>query len=142
MILDFSNQTDDNISEDIFEDLLKMLPKVIPAIEEQHVELLLTDNSTIKEINAKYRNKNAITDVLAFAERETPEGMFNASNLGQIVISVERAAEQAKDLGQSTEEELRFLFTHGLLHLLGYKHKNPQDEEIMLEKAYKILGRN
>lgn len=141
MRLDFNNQTDENISEKPFTALLERLPQIIPGITEQRVELLITDNKTIRELNKTYRDIDKATDVLSFAERELPADLPHESTLGQIVISVERAHEQANELGQSLGEELRFLFTHGLLHLLGYDHENPEDEKIMLEKAYKLLGR-
>ena len=129
MKLEFTNDTDLDIHAKLFEDLLPHLPKT----EAETVELLLTDDETIRELNKKYRKIDKPTDVLSFE--------MGAENLGQIVISVERAIQQAKELKQSLEKELRFLFTHGLLHLLGYDHENPEDERKMLEKAYEILGR-
>ena len=119
----------------IFTDLLKKLP----PIPEENVELLLTDNEEIHAINKQYRNIDRPTDVLSFAERESsnPDPKF----LGQIIISLDRAQEQADELNQSLEEELRFLFVHGLLHILGYDHEKPEDEKVMLKEAYRILGR-
>jgi probable rRNA maturation factor len=119
----------------IFKDLLKKIPK----IPEENLELLLTNNAEIHAINLKYRNIDRPTDVLSFAERESPNP--DPKFLGQIIISLDRAAEQAEELHQSLEEELRFLFVHGLLHILGYDHEDPEDEKVMLKEAYRILGR-
>lgn len=124
------------ISKKLFTDLLKKLPK----IPEENVELLLTNNEEIHAINKQYRNIDRPTDVLSFAERESPNP--DPKFLGQIIISLDRAQEQAAELNQSLEEELRFLFVHGLLHILGYDHEKPEDEKIMLKEAYRILGRS
>lgn len=123
------------ISKKLFSDLLKKLP----PIPEENVELLLTNNEEIHAINKQYRNIDRPTDVLSFAERESPNP--DPKFLGQIIISLDRAQEQADELNQSLEEELRFLFVHGLLHILGYDHEKPEDEKVMLKEAYRILGR-
>lgn len=138
MKLIFENQSNTKVSKRLFSEILKRLHAEIPDIKESEVELLITDNCEIQRINKAYRDKDKPTDVLSFAEREIGS---NSDSLGQIIISIERAEEQAKELGQRLSEELRFLFTHGLLHLLGYDHEKPEDEKIMLEKAYKILRR-
>lgn len=139
MILEFNNQSQEKVAQNLFEDLLTRLPQVIPGIPETTVELLLTGDAEIHKLNKQFRGKDKATDVLSFSDRES--GM-PSNNLGQIVISVDHAKAQAKELNQSLEEELRFLFTHGLLHILGYDHEEPEDEKLMLEKAYKLLGRS
>lgn len=133
MNLIYANETKNKIPKSIFKKILDILPLFI-EIKKNGVELLLTDNKSIQALNKQYRQKDSPTDVLSF-------GFDEGASLGQIVISVERAEEQAKELGQSLKKELEFLFTHGLLHLLGYDHENKDDEELMLQKAYKILGR-
>jgi probable rRNA maturation factor len=118
----------------LFEVILQRLPQVLPGLPSQQVELWLTDNPSIQALNKQYRGKDAPTDVLSF-NWDHPEV------LGQLIISVDRAQEQADELGQSLNEELQFLFTHGLLHLLGYDHEDPADEALMLSKAYALLER-
>lgn len=134
MKLNFLNKTDKKIPKSLFTQLLKTLPKVEPHVKQTEMELLLTDNTEIHELNRVYRGKDRPTDVLSF-------GLEDDVNLGQLVISVERAEEQAKEVGNTFEEELRFLFAHGTMHLLGYDHEVPEDEKIMLEKVYQLLGR-
>ncbi|MBT4384574.1 rRNA maturation RNase YbeY [Candidatus Peregrinibacteria bacterium] len=124
----------DTIEQSIFEEILKRLPELKENISGTTVELLITNNDEIQTLNAKYRQKDYPTDVLSFP-------FSDGDSIGQIVISVDKAKEQAKELGQSQEEELQFLFAHGLLHLLGYDHEDPEDEKIMLAKAYKLLNR-
>ncbi len=128
------NKTDKKIPKKLFTDLLKVLPKVEPKVSQTEVELLLTNNAEIHELNRVYRGKDRPTDVLSF-------GLEDNTNLGQLVISVERTQEQAKEVGNTFEEELRFLFSHGLFHLLGYDHEVPEDEVVMLKKVYQLLGR-
>lgn len=130
MKLQLTNQTQSQIASELFENILTEIPEA----KQGTLELLLTDNATIQELNKTYRKKDKPTDVLSFPFDES-------ENLGQIVISVERAQTQADEIGQSLEEELIFLFTHGVLHLLGYDHEDHEDEKVMLAKTYKILGR-
>lgn len=134
MKLTYTNSTSKKISKTLFTALLKNLPKVVPIVTQKEVELLLTNNAEIHVLNKTYRGKDRPTDVLSFS-------LEDPVNLGQLVISVERAEEQAKEIGQSLEEELRFLFAHGLLHLCGFDHEKPEDEAIMLPKTYELLGR-
>lgn len=134
MKLNFLNKTDKKIPKTLFTELLKKLPTVETNIPQTEMELLLTDNAEIQELNRTYRGKDRPTDVLSF-------GLEDDTNLGQLVISVERTEEQAKEVGNTFEEELRFLFAHGTMHLLGYDHEVPADEKIMLEKVYQLLGR-
>jgi probable rRNA maturation factor len=89
------------------------------------LSVLLTDDSEIRSLNLEYRGIDRPTDVLSFSQLEGDA--FPHENgpliLGDVVISMDRAREQAKDLNVSVEEELRRLFIHGLLHLMGYDHE-------------------
>ena len=91
------------------------------------------DNEYIKELNGRYRGVDKHTDVLSFPMYE--DGNFDVSEcisgamLGDIVISVERAKEQAKELGNSFLREVAFLVIHSTLHLLGYDHERSEDED-------------
>ena len=93
------------------------------------------DNEYIKKINAEFRDKDAATDVLSFPmyDFEAEENMRlnpdGSVSLGDIVISLERAAEQAKEIGNSFEREVAFLVIHSTLHLLGYDHERSADDE-------------
>ncbi len=97
------------------------------------VSITLCDNEYIRALNKKYRNKDKSTDVLSFPMYE--DGDFEMSEcisgatLGDIVISVERAAEQARELGNSFIREMAFLTIHSTLHLLGYDHERSEDDE-------------
>ena len=90
------------------------------------------DNVAIRVKNSEYRGKDSATDVLSFPmyEREELEDPLEIPVvLGDIVISLERAAEQAEALGHSTEREVAFLAVHSVLHLLGYDHERSKEED-------------
>ena len=100
----------------------------------------LTDDATIHEFNRDYRSVDRPTDVLSFPVFEGEELIaVPDGHLGDIMISVETAARQAKELGHSTEREIMFLAVHGTLHVLGYDHMVPEDEEIMTGKQREIF---
>jgi probable rRNA maturation factor len=94
------------------------------------VSLRLCSDATIRELNRDYRNKNKPTDVLAFAQREAATADF--ALLGDIIISVDTAKRQAK---QGLHAELLHLASHGLCHLLGYDHRDDEEERVMNERA-------
>lgn len=101
------------------------------GVENGEVSVTLTDNTYIHTLNRQYRGIDRPTDVLSFAlnESEEPEidGGLDVNVLGDLIISVERAEEQAADYGHSVRREMAFLTVHGMLHLLGYDHM--EDEE-------------
>ncbi len=120
---------------------LKMLIRrsVIAALDYEgysndcEVSVTLTDNEGIHALNKQYRNIDAPTDVLSFplVEYENTEEppVDEATMLGDIVISLERAEEQAEEFGHSFEREVAFLTVHSMLHLLGYDHVNSETED-------------
>lgn len=113
------------------------------GLEAAEVSVTFTDNAYIRELNATYRGKDAATDVLSFALREGEEPPVldgpPVEMLGDIIISVERAAEQAAEYGHSLEREIAFLTTHGMLHLLGYDHIEAADRVEMRAEEEHIL---
>ena len=109
------------------------------------VNISLVDNSSIREINKEFRDIDKATDVLSFPffSREDIEGFKGEFDnlLGDIVISIDKACEQAEDYGHSFEREICFLFTHGMLHLLGYDHMTVEEEREMFSKQKYILDK-
>ncbi len=97
--------------------------------KEVEVSLTLTDDEEIHELNRDYRKKDRPTDVLAFAMREGDLPSPNPGLLGDVIISVDTARRQR---GKKTlAEEIFFLWSHGLCHLLGYDHRNDKEEAQM-----------
>ena len=118
-----------------------------PPIYSQHVSVVITDNEEIRELNLSYRGIDSETDVLSFPMYEfdkplKPKGKFinmQEGILGDIVISMPRACLQALEYGHSQKRELAFLFTHGMLHLLGFDHILKEDRQVMEAEQDKIL---
>lgn len=110
------------------------------GVENGEVSVTLTNNDYIHQLNKKYRGIDRPTDVLSFALNESDEPAIAdaAINiLGDLVISVERAEEQAKDFGHSVRREMAFLTVHGMLHLLGYDHMEEEERaEMENEQRY------
>lgn len=110
------------------------------------LSVTFVDNEKIQEINREYRDKDRPTDVISFAMEEMGEGEIEIHYeddaprmLGDIIISIQKAQEQAEEYGHSVKRELGFLALHGLLHLLGYDHENEADEKVMFDKQKEIL---
>ncbi|PIQ27873.1 rRNA maturation RNase YbeY [bacterium (Candidatus Blackallbacteria) CG17_big_fil_post_rev_8_21_14_2_50_48_46] len=112
---------------------LESLGKAMDCAPETTVSVTFCDNQTIHRLNLEYREKDMPTDVLSF-----PQGMEN-NLLGDLVISLEKANEQAQEVGNSLDRELAFLVTHGFLHLMGYDHQEPEEEEIMFKLQRELL---
>ena len=99
------------------------------------VSVTFTSDEGIRELNKRFRGKDAPTDVLSFplfdyeGESEEPPIDELANNLGDIVISLERAMAQANEYGHSFEREVAFLTAHSMLHLLGYDHERSEAED-------------
>jgi len=102
------------------------------------LSILLCDDAFIHPLNRDYRGKDKPTDVLSFAMRE--EGDPNDPVLGDVIISIERAKEQAMDRGHSIGVELALLLVHGILHLLGYDHEDDEEAQVMEAKEKEILS--
>jgi probable rRNA maturation factor len=119
------------------------MEKVSPNAE---VSVTFVDNNRIHEINKEFRGIDRPTDVISFALEEQGEGEISIVRkdglptiLGDIIISIPKAKEQAKDYGHSFNREIGFLLTHGFLHLLGYDHMNEDDENKMFNRQEEIL---
>ncbi len=112
-------------------------------LRDTEISVTLCDNESIRALNARYRQKDAATDVLSFPlyEREELEEETDGTvELGDIVLSVERAAAQAKELGHSTDREIAFLCVHSTLHLLGYDHeRSAEEDEEMCRRQREIM---
>lgn len=106
--------------------------------EDYYLSLLITTNEIIREINREYRNKDMPTDVISFAYNET-ENIGPINVIGDIIISIDRVKEQAKDYGHSEEREFYYVLCHGMLHLLGYDHIEEEDKKIMRKREEEIL---
>lgn len=130
---------------DLIQGILQFAAKAEGIEEECEVSVTFVDNEAIREINREYRGKDAPTDVISFAMEEMGEdeiaiiGGDTTRVLGDLIISIDRAKEQAEEYGHSFDRELGFLALHGFLHLLGYDHIEKEDEIVMFSKQKEIL---
>lgn len=88
----------------------------------------------MRDINRKYRGKDKTTNVLSFAFEDSDFPSFDLNILGEIFVSIEKVKQDVKDGSRTILEEAVFVVTHGILHLLGYDHKNDKQEEEMVAK--------
>ncbi|MEH6888298.1 rRNA maturation RNase YbeY [Bacillus sp. JJ864] len=147
LIIDFFDETEE-VKEEYVE-LIQQLVEKAAEIEsvEDGAELSITfvNNERIQEINREYRDKDQPTDVISFAMEDMGEGEMEIVGvemprmLGDIIISIPRAKEQAEEYGHSFDRELGFLAVHGFLHLLGYDHMTEEEEKVMFGKQKEIL---
>lgn len=122
---------------------------------ESEVDITLTDDAAIQEINKEFRQLDKSTDVLSFplieyksagdfSDLENQDDIFNPETgeamLGDIVISVEHVLKQATEYGHSIKREYAFLIAHSMLHLMGYDHMTPPEAKVMEEKQENILN--
>ena len=112
---------------------------------EAEVSVTFTDDEGIRRLNAQFRGIDKATDVLSFPLTDfeggaEPPADEQTASLGDVVISLEKAREQAQTFGHSFEREVAFLCVHSMLHLLGYDHVNSEQEDaVMREKQREIL---
>ncbi len=112
-----------------------------------YITITLTTPEYIRKINKEYRNVDKATDVLSFPMFEKDELDLKIKNknfehedvLGDIIISIEKVKEQAKEYGHSFERELSYMVVHGFYHLMGYDHIEEEDKKVMRPKEDKIL---
>jgi len=145
--IDFNDEIGEIKEEEqtMVKELLLLAAETEDVKEGSEVSVTFVDNERIQEINREYRDKDQPTDVISFAMEEMGEGEMAIIGddipklLGDIIISIPRAREQAEEYGHSFARELGFLAVHGFLHLLGYDHMTKEDEEKMFTRQNKIL---
>lgn len=127
-MIDLDNQTTLPVDIDALE-------KIAEALSTNDVELVITDDTTMRELNAEYRDKDSITDVLSFPLESpfTEQSVFDIP-LGSIIIAESFVKAKAQEHGHSIQDELSLLFIHGMLHLLGFDHETDDGEMREREK--------
>ncbi|MBM6841413.1 rRNA maturation RNase YbeY [[Clostridium] spiroforme] len=138
------NETDDfhDDYETVYTNIIKEACQQLNIEDDLELSVIFVDDARIHEINREYRNIDRSTDVISFAlednEQYYMEGM--PRTLGDIFISIDHAKKQAQEYGHSFYREMCFLFTHGLLHLLGYDHMEKEEETEMFRIQNNILN--
>ncbi|WML47478.1 rRNA maturation RNase YbeY [Neobacillus sp. PS3-34] len=147
LMIDFLDETNEVGEEQTgeIENLLNFAAEKLKVDDGSELSITFVSNERIQEINREYRDKDKPTDVISFAMEELGEGEIELIGadmprvLGDIIISVTRAEEQAEEYGHSFKRELGFLAVHGLLHLLGYDHETEEQEKEMFTLQREIL---
>ena len=135
--------------QQVTEDILKTMEAAakycleLEGIDEERTEISVTfvEAEEIRELNRDYRDNDKVTDVLSFPQfddlGDIPD--FGEICLGDVVICKERAQEQAEEFGHSFEREIIYLFTHSILHLLGYDHMEPEEKQEMRGREEEVM---
>ena len=110
------------------------------SLADAELSVVLCDDAFIHPLNLDYRGKDAPTDVLSFAQREGEDADPNDPVLGDIIISVQTARRQASQRGYGIDKELRVLLVHGMLHLLGHDHLDPDEAAQMQAEERRLLA--
>ena len=131
--------------EDIYLEIASKAINHLGLFFEPIISVSLVNDETIHQINNDYRHIDKVTDVISFAfnDGEDRKTLYHSGSmvvLGDIYICVDQAKRQAEEYGHPLDREMRFLFVHGLLHLLGYDHMKKEDEEIMFPLQEEILA--
>lgn len=145
-------------TQEISKDIQKLIEKAVKLCVKKEgfpypceASVTLTDNETIQDLNREHRSIDKPTDVLSFplieyinGEPQIQPGDIEPDSgqvfLGDIIISVEKAFEQAQSYAHSVDRELSFLAVHGILHLLGYDHETEDDEKLMFSIQEEVLN--
>ncbi|BCN30582.1 rRNA maturation RNase YbeY [Anaeromicropila herbilytica] len=158
MTINFEYETDIKLAFDYEDIMTKVVNEAIDYEDcpyEIELNVILTDNEMIREINQAHRDIDKPTDVLSFpmidynepsnfdVVEDAVEEFFNLDSgelmLGDIIISVEKVIEQAENYGHSELRELAFLTAHSMLHLFGYDHMVDEERVVMEKKQEEIL---
>lgn len=127
--------------EQVYMEIIEEAKKQLQITEDLELSCILVNDEKIHQINKEYRNIDRSTDVISFA-LEDNEQFYVAGqprSIGDIFISIDHAKSQAKEYEHSIKREMCFLFTHGLLHLLGFDHMEKEEEETMIAMQKNIL---
>ena len=128
-----TNKTENKIDINIFEELFLLVISAESQPSDSFINLELTDDGTIRQLNKKYLGRDEVTDVLSFTA-DIP----GINLIGDIIIDTNVAKNQKED--RTIKKELQILFLHGLLHCLGYDHLSVTDKKIMYTKEKEYLN--
>lgn len=142
-MIEVNNETDAVIEEIEFSELASFVLREMHVADGTELAIMFVDERTMEDLHIKWMDEPGPTDVLSFpmdelrpgtAAEPTPAGL-----LGDIVVCPTVAANQAKAAGHTAEEEMLLLTTHGILHLLGYDHVEPEEEKEMFALQRRLL---
>lgn len=143
MSVEVNNESGHAVDEAEFAALGRYVLDAMHVHPQAELSILLVDTDVMTDLHVQYMDEPGPTDVLSFPMDELRPGVEGdpspAGLLGDVVLCPEVAARQAREAGHSTEEELLLLTTHGILHLLGYDHAEPEEEKEMFALQRRLL---
>jgi len=142
--IEVNNETTSDLDEKELSDLCRFVLDRMRIHPQAELAVLLVDSDTMEQLHVKWMDEPGPTDVLAFPMDELRPASDDEEPkpglLGDVVLCPDVARRQAKQAGHSTEDELHLLTTHGILHLLGYDHAEPEEEKEMFDLQGQLLG--
>ncbi|MDT0165319.1 rRNA maturation RNase YbeY [Actinotalea sp. AC32] len=143
MSVEVNNESGHRVDEAEFAALARHVLDAMHVHPQAELSILLVDTDVMSDLHVQYMDEPGPTDVLSFPMDELRPGAEGEPSppglLGDVVLCPEVAAKQARDAGHSTTEELLLLTTHGILHLLGYDHAEPDEEKEMFALQRQLL---
>ncbi len=150
-VINFSDEQNIKLADNTEELIIAACKAVLSNegfAEDAEINVTLIDSEEIRTLNRDFRNIDKATDVLSFPLGENGEYDINPENgcfmLGDVIINVQQALNQANEFGHGVEREIAYLTVHSVLHLLGYDHIDEADEKKIMrkkeEEALKLLG--
>lgn len=144
MTIEVNNETTSELDEKELSDLCRFVLDRMRIHPQAELAVLLVDPDTMEQLHLKWMDEPGPTDVLSFPMdelRPTPDDEEPKPGLlGDVVLCPDVARRQAKQAGHSAEDELHLLTTHGILHLLGYDHAEPEEEKEMFDLQGQLLA--
>ena len=144
MTVAVNNESGDDVDEHQLQKLAQFVLDEMAVHPQAELSLMLVDEGTMTRLHEQFMGEDGPTDVLAFPMddlRPSPdEDVAESALLGDVVLCPTIAASQAADAGHPASDELRLLCTHGILHLLGYDHHEPDDEREMFGLQARLLS--
>jgi len=138
MTVDIINRSGALVPESQMHTLIDFGIDYLEINPESSISLIFVDVQEMEELHIKWMDEPGPTDVLSFP-MDMPENKGDVVTLGDIVIAPAVAAQQAQQAGHSVEHEMYILATHGLLHIVGYDHADPDEEKVMFALQEKIV---
>lgn len=142
-MIDVNNETDIDVDEIEFAELAAFVLRELHVADGAELSIMFVDEQAMEELHVKWMDEPGPTDVLSFPMDELRPGTADAPTppglLGDVVLCPTVAARQAVGAGHTPEEEMLLLTTHGILHLLGYDHAEPDEEKEMFGLQRQLL---
>jgi len=146
--LEYYNETIVPLSEAVFEQIIDLInenfkelfPKSMDQRKSYYIQFTLVDDKIIRKINKDHRGKDEATDVVSLGYLDSDAFPGEQETAGEIFISFETSKRQAEENNMDELDELKFLFVHGILHILGYEHKTEKDFQTMMLLTNEILA--